>query len=729
MNDETRMNGYQMNEYSGAPVTPPPMPAPAMEQRAEGLAQSTEGVELRAQSVEQRVESAEPSIKTKTSKLPRLSILLTGGLFLLVVVMISAVFFFLSQGNSQLMDSLGIENVGASGLILLSVGIITTVLALISFVSVLIGVFKYMNANRDDKKSKKKGLIWVGAAFLAFLFFVIASFFSFTSVKGGPAKISELIQTDPEITTGLSAPVTIVFDAANLPIDESKFKIIGYNWDFGDGERATGPTISHTFVKKPASGIYTVQLKVSYQDANDTSADIKEEVFERVVSISNEKVAASFSFDPPSGPAPLIVSFDASASKDPDGEIVNYEWDFNDDGIYEDEGVNTKHTFTEAGSFNVTLRLTDSNGEYSTVSNLVAVKGDSVITAVVKNLPEDEILTPDRAYQFDASESKSAEGEILAYEWNFGDGAASKGRKVTHAFTKEGIYEVSLKMTDAKGNSKVFLKNYTVSSSPSGLFAKIQSTPAAVSGSIKGTAPFKVAFDAGASSGGDIVDYSWDFNDDGVFDAKGQIVDHVFTNSGAFTTKLLITSSDNKTAIATVKVDVAGTGLQARVSANPVNGIVPLVVNFDASATIVPAGENVVTFQWDFGDGTPILREGPIVSHRYTQIGVFTAKVNAITSQNKTAETSTTVFVNSTPLKACYTMSRTVGPAPLTVSFNPQCSTGTISQYTWKFGELGVSNDRKATFTFNGAGEYDVTLEIADPDNNVSTFKDKVVVQ
>ncbi|MFW6421347.1 MAG: PKD domain-containing protein, partial [Candidatus Bipolaricaulota bacterium] len=72
------------------------------------------------------------------------------------------------------------------------------------------------------------------------------------------------------------------------------------------------------------------------------------------------------------GPAPLEVTFDASRSRDPDGEISNYKWDFGD-GTTE-SGRKVIHTFQEEGSFVVKLRVTDEEGAVSTTEEEIVVR-------------------------------------------------------------------------------------------------------------------------------------------------------------------------------------------------------------------------------------------------------------------------------------------------------------------------------------------------------------------
>lgn len=672
--------------------------------------------------------------KKKMKGPKRFLFIIIAAVVFLLAMLVFGLFLFINTGESNpLFQALGVESGSISSFLsLVSVGV-TGLVSLVGFLGLVIGVFKFMNTKKEDKKSKKKAVVMFGASLLIFVLAFTGFVFAFKGlgdpVKGRTVQES-LIVTDPSETIGLTTPVEILFDGSQLPIDENQYRIVSYSWNFGDGESATGPTVSHTYTTKPKDGIYTATLKVSYQDVANPTGEILEETFTKVIAIANQSVFVTFTATPDSGPAPLEVTFDGSKSSDPDGQIVNYEWDFDEDGIYDAEGAEAVYVFKEAGTYNVELRITDNNGEYSSATNIVNVKSDEIISTVITNTPADEILVPNRAYQFDASQSASDEGTITKYEWNFGDGTPKVGRKVTHTYENEGVYALTLKLTDDAGNVREYEKDYTVSASASGLFARIQSTPTSDdAGRISGIAPLRLNLDAGGSSGGDIVDYNWDFDGDGQFDANGQTVDHVYTVPGEYDLQLQIISADDKTALATVKVVAESPGLQAKVTANPINGQVPLDVTFDASATRVPEGKDVVTFRWDFGDGTPIKREGSRITHRYNKIGIFTAKVEAITSDNELSEATITIHVNSIPLQSCYKMSREQGPAPLVVIFDPSCSTGTVQNYKWDFGDGTVSNERRPIHTFSEPGTYEVDLEVVDSDNNVSHFADTVVVE
>ena len=120
-----------------------------------------------------------------------------------------------------------------------------------------------------------------------------------------------------------------------------------YTWDFGDGSALSSekdPTHIYTKV-----GLYNVTLKVSDGTDNDT---ITKTVNVGVKVATNEAPTANFTYAINN----LTVNF-TDLSNDTDGNIVNWTWDFGDGNISYEQ--NPMHTYATAGTYNVTLTVTD----------------------------------------------------------------------------------------------------------------------------------------------------------------------------------------------------------------------------------------------------------------------------------------------------------------------------------------------------------------------------------
>jgi len=168
-------------------------------------------------------------------------------------------------------------------------------------------------------------------------------------------------------------------------------------------------------------------------------------------STENVPPLAQFSFVPSTPHVGEVVSFDASGSVDPDGQIVQYLWDFGD-GTF-GQGVSTSHTYLRPESYVVALTVVDDQGaEGVTTQPVVLQEGNP------DNLPPvaDFVFTPDSpgvgdAVRFDASDSFDLDGEIVQFLWNFGDGDVGEGVSPTHVYVLSGSYLVGLTVVDNDG--------------------------------------------------------------------------------------------------------------------------------------------------------------------------------------------------------------------------------------------------------------------------------------
>lgn len=254
----------------------------------------------------------------------------------------------------------------------------------------------------------------------------------------------------------------------------------------------------------------------------------------------NQPPMALIQASPTEGPAPLTVEFDASRSADPNGEIIKYKWDFGD-GI-SGSGITLTHTYNREGSFNVTLIACDKCGAKNSATVVIEVTSANI--APVANFTYSPINpSVGQTASFDASGSYDADGEIVSYTWDFGNGSNGAGKIVTHAYDSANSYQVTLTVTDNDGatdseTETVIVSEPAANEPPVAKFAHSPENP---------VADDTVAFDASDSfdPDGEIVGYSWDFGDGG--SGTGMTVGHVYQDAGSFTVTLVVEDNGGAT--------------------------------------------------------------------------------------------------------------------------------------------------------------------------------------
>ena len=239
-----------------------------------------------------------------------------------------------------------------------------------------------------------------------------------------------------------TAGIPIVFDGSAS--DDPDGTIVSYSWDFGDGSTGTGVSPSHTYV---SAGSFTATLTVTDDDG---AMDTAEAVGGGVTVVEGNQPPVADAGGPYSGTAGVPVVFDGSASTDLDGTIVSYSWDFGDGAT--GTGVSPSHTYGAAGSYVVSLTVTDDDGAMDTAE---AVGGG--VNVVEGNQPP--IADAGGPYSgtagfpvtFDGSASSDSDGSIVSYSWDFGDGSTGTGVAPSHTYSAAGTFVVTLTVTDDDG--------------------------------------------------------------------------------------------------------------------------------------------------------------------------------------------------------------------------------------------------------------------------------------
>jgi PKD repeat protein len=155
-------------------------------------------------------------------------------------------------------------------------------------------------------------------------------------------------------------------------------------------------------------------------------------------------------------PDDLAVAFDATPATDPDGQVVSWAWTFGDGAT--GTGRTAAHTYAGAGTYDVTLVVTDDKGATATTTVPVTVQANRAPVAVF-TVP----TVQDRTIEVDASASSDADGTVASLAWDFGDGTTGTGVRAEHTYTADGTYPVTLTVTDDDGTTTSVSEDVEVS--------------------------------------------------------------------------------------------------------------------------------------------------------------------------------------------------------------------------------------------------------------------------
>lgn len=227
------------------------------------------------------------------------------------------------------------------------------------------------------------------------------------------------------------------------------------NWEFGDGSMevglpvSQGRIVSHTF---SSNGTFQVIVYL-FGPPNLASGQGPEQIGVGTLPVGvsgpNQLPIADFTvqevFDDLDQAVSLARRFSALGSRDPDGTIESFEWDFGDGTT--GEGVDVEHTYENSGRFVVRLTVTDDrDGE-----------GTTTRTVLVNSLPVAQFTFSIDAsnalrVNFDGSASSDADGPLTELSWDFGDDSdPAFGAVVSHTYAEPDDYTVVLTVTDEFG--------------------------------------------------------------------------------------------------------------------------------------------------------------------------------------------------------------------------------------------------------------------------------------
>ncbi|NJN95754.1 MAG: PKD domain-containing protein [Anaerolineales bacterium] len=343
-------------------------------------------------------------------------------------------------------------------------------------------------------------------------------------------------------TDNENSPITFRGEA-NDPDDTSG---LTYFWDFGDGNNTSGTDLDQVQYTYPEPGPYQVSLTVT--DDNGASASSNP----AAVTINNLAPTAVVN-----GPGQVdeggTVTFDGNGSSDPGGGQLDYAWDLDNDGQFDDGTAATANFNPAEPGTNLTVRLQVSDNQDLTDVETIQINVNN-LPPIADAAPDTQTISEGGAATFNSSGSNDPGGGSLTYEWDFNyDGSnfnvnSTDPNPSTTYPNGPATRTVALRVTDSAGAVSAVDTVQVIIDNAAPTARITANLTTVLVGEV-------VTFDGSGSSdpGNDPLSFSWDFAD-GVTDNSGPNVNHAWTNVGNYT--IILQVDDGQGGVDTDTVDI-----------------------------------------------------------------------------------------------------------------------------------------------------------------------------
>ena len=478
------------------------------------------------------------------------------------------------------------------------------------------------------------------------------------------------------------APFDVVYNDNSVP---GSGTIQTITWDFGDGYLGNGDGVTHTYT---VIGCNTVTQIVtnSFGCTADTTIG-------SLICVAQQPTLTVSSPNATSCAAPFTTTFDANISGGV-GPFI-YDWTFQNGTPATDSSTNPSVEFSAAGSYDVSLTVTDVNGctATATANNYVNVAANTIDISA-------NAFEGCAPFQFDFTGVTNNTPQ--SYSWSVTEtGQTSSGQNASFTFNTPGTYTICLDVDFSGGCTAQKCTTVVVHAPPTAAFAVSGNAPTCIR-------PSQLTFTN--NSTGDTLSYSWSFPGGSPASSTDSIPPIVtYVSCATFSASLIVTDINGCTAsdaqnnmftitcpVADFNVDITG-------------GCIPLTVSFSDSSVGSP-----VQWEWDFGDGSTGSGSNP--SHTFTTEGCFTISLITTSAEGcKDTVTYTDLVCAGTPPDVAFTSNPPVACADEPISFtNNSTNIFPYTTYSWDF--VGVppydemSTLMNPTYIYNDTGWFDVTL-------------------
>lgn len=323
---------------------------------------------------------------------------------------------------------------------------------------------------------------------------------------------------------------TITQTECAITIDNSWSNTIYSNYFVNNTKNAYDPYVNSWYDIHSAYGNYWDDYTGTDSNGDglgDTSYQINGGSNQDIYPLGYFHPIAKFTFSPEKPTDIDYIQFN-DTSKDPDGFITKYEWDFGDGN--KSNLQNPTHKFEDDDIYIVSLNVTDDFGLYNVKTQSIQVLNVPPV-ANFYYIPNVPIQNRNITFYDDSNDT---DGYIKSWIWEFGDGEKSDDKDPTHCYD-DGTYNVKLTVKDDDQAEKTISQViHIINKKPEARFIIIPNEP-----SIEDTIKFT---DSSIDYDGNIVTWSWDLGDGTTSDEKSPA--HKYDEGRTYKVRLTVTDED-----------------------------------------------------------------------------------------------------------------------------------------------------------------------------------------
>ncbi|MCD6572152.1 MAG: PKD domain-containing protein [Thermoplasmata archaeon] len=419
---------------------------------------------------------------------------------------------------------------------------------------------------------------------------------------------------------------------------------------------------------------------------------------------------------------------------DPEGDKIKYYFDWGDgtgtwtDLVPSGTDAYATHSWSHPGNYSIRVRAMDEHGAELGWKDTPYYRCSHPLNITVLNRPPiaNFTYTPSnpitRSTITFTDTSSDHDTSIGSWLWDFGDGNTSTQHNPTHQYQVKGTYTVTLTVTDSyDGSTDNITKSITVLNSPP--IANFTYSPT------NPTDLDTIQFTSTSSDfDGTITNYTWDFGDGSVsYEENPQ---HKYADNGVYTVTLTLKDNENAINSTTKSITVLNIPPTANFSFQPSNPSTTSTVRFkDAS---VDSDGSIVSYYWDFGDGTNSTERNP--KHRYYVSGKYEVTLTVTDDDNATDTESLNVYVEGPPqnkppiAKFGYKPTRIIENSPIYFTDKSKDIDGNIAKVLWDFGDGTNSTEHNPIHKYAKAGTYTVNLTVIDDKGATASVQKTIYV-